>query len=60
MLDSPLTLAKCLPAPARPDGGVLGLGVRGPRMVLSSGRGRTEPPGEDVIGHQGSGLGIAD
>lgn len=45
-LDSPLTLAKCLPAPARPNGGVLRLGLRGARMVLNRGRGRMEPPGK--------------
>lgn len=46
MLDLPLTLAKCLPAPARRDGGVLGLGLRGARVVLSRGYGHTEPPGK--------------
>lgn len=45
MLDLPLTLAKCLPAPARRDGDVLGLGLRGARVVLSSGYGHTEPRG---------------
>lgn len=44
MLDSPLTLAKCLLAPACPDGRVLGLGLRGARVGLSRDRGHTEPP----------------
>lgn len=44
MLDSLLTLAKCLLAPACPNGRVLGLGLRGACVGLS--HGRTEPPGK--------------